>query len=89
VSYYVYLAQCADGTFYCGYTTDLRRRIKEHNQLDNRGAKYTRPRRPVELKYFEKFPNRSQAMKREHELKQLSHAGKQQLAGELGNLSGR
>lgn len=78
-NYYAYLVQCSDGSFYGGYTTDLKRRIKEHNSNDNSAAKYTRSRQPVELCYFEKFTERSQAMKREYELKQLSHQQKEAL----------
>ncbi len=50
---YVYIVECRDGTLYTGWTTDIERRIGQHNK--GTGAKYTRARRPVVLKYFEKF----------------------------------
>jgi putative endonuclease len=74
---YVYIVQCKDGTLYTGYTTDLQRRIKEHNE--GKGAKYTRCRCPVELKYFEEFKTKNEAMKREYEIKQLSRKDKLKL----------
>ena len=66
--YYVYIAQCADDTLYTGIATDLARRIEEHNSSE-KGAKYTRVRRPVSLVYSEEFPDRSLASKREYEIK--------------------
>ena len=66
--YYVYMLECADGTLYTGSTTDLERRLEEHNSSD-KGAKYTRVRRPARLVYSEKHPNRSCASKREYEIK--------------------
>ena len=75
----VYVLECADGTLYTGYTTDLERRVREHNAGD--GAKYTRGRTPVELRYHERFDSRSAAMSREYEIKQLSRAEKERLVG--------
>jgi len=66
--YYVYIVQCADSTLYTGISTELERRIKEHNG-STKGAKYTRVRRPVELVYSESHPDRSSASKREYEIK--------------------
>jgi len=66
--YYVYMLECADGTLYTGITTDLERRLEEHNGSE-KGAKYTRARRPVTLVYSEKYPDRSSASKREYEIK--------------------
>ena len=68
--YYVYIAKCADGTFYTGYTTDLTRREKEHNST-KKAAKYTKGRNPVKIIYSEKFLSKSVAMKREHIIKKL------------------
>ena len=51
----VYILTCADATLYTGVTTDLERRLKEHNDCDKKGAKYTRTRRPVSLSYTEQF----------------------------------
>ena len=66
--YYVYMVQCADDTLYTGIATGLERRIEEHNSSD-KGAKYTRVRRPVTLVYSEEHPDRSAASKREYEIK--------------------
>lgn len=66
--YYVYIVLCSDDTLYTGIARDLERRINEHNS-SQKGAKYTRVRRPVHLIYSEEFPNRSLASKREYEIK--------------------
>ncbi|MBQ1409662.1 MAG: GIY-YIG nuclease family protein [Oscillospiraceae bacterium] len=71
---YVYLLRCADGTLYCGWTTDLAARVKAHNS--GRGAKYTRSRLPVELVYFETYEDRHDALSREWHLKRLSREEK-------------
>ncbi len=74
--YFVYMVKCADDTFYTGITTELERRIEEHNGSD-KGAKYTRVRRPVNLVYSEEHPDRSSASKREYEIKKkMSRAEK-------------
>jgi len=62
------MVRCADDTLYTGIATDLLRRIEEHNSSD-KGAKYTRARRPVTLVYSEEFPDRSSASKREYAIK--------------------
>ena len=72
--YYVYLLRCGDGTLYAGFTNDLARRLAVHNA--GRGAKYTKSRLPVELVYWENFPNKSAALKREYAIKRLSRAEK-------------
>jgi len=74
MSYYVYIARCADGTLYTGLTTDLTAREESHNS--GLGAKYTRSRRPIEVVYSESFPDRSTASRREYEIKQLSRERK-------------
>ncbi|MFW5790080.1 MAG: GIY-YIG nuclease family protein [Bacillota bacterium] len=74
---YVYIVKCSDNTLYTGYTNDPVRRIEEHNSGD--GAKYTRGRRPVKLVYLEEFADKSEAMKREYEIKQLSRTNKLEL----------
>lgn len=79
-THYVYVLECADGSLYTGYTTDVERRVREHDSGD--GAKYTRSRTPVELRYTESFETRSAAMAREHEIKQLSRAAKERLVFE-------
>ena len=81
--WYVYIIRCNDHTLYTGVTNDLQRRIAEHNLGGNRGAKYTRPRRPVHLAYQEELPSRSAACKREYQIKQLSVHKKQQLIENL------
>ncbi len=68
--YYAYILKCADGTLYTGTTTDLKRRVFEHNYT-KRGARYTRSRRPIKLESSEKFSNRSKALIREAEIKKL------------------
>lgn len=73
--YYVYMVRCADDTLYTGITTDVVRRITEHN-TSARGAKYTRVRRPVKLVYTEEFPDRASASAAEYQLKKLSRAEK-------------
>jgi putative endonuclease len=74
---YCYIVECADGTFYTGWTTDPERRIKTHNA--GRGAKYTRIRRPVKLVYVEEQPDRATAMKRERAIKALPREKKMKL----------
>ncbi|MFB6308203.1 MAG: GIY-YIG nuclease family protein [Haloarculaceae archaeon] len=73
----VYVLRCSDDTFYTGYTTDVERRVAEHDRGD--GAKYTRGRTPVELVHVEAFDSRSAAMSREYEIKQLSRERKERL----------
>lgn len=74
-SHFVYILECADSTLYVGYTKDLDRRVAEHNNAKT-GAKYTKARRPVVLKYFESYETLSEALKREAQLKKLSRAEK-------------
>jgi len=78
MNYYVYLVECSDGTYYCGYTNNLDSRIKEHNS-SRTGAKYTKGRRPVKLIYSEELLSKSDAMKRENEIKRLSRREKEEL----------
>lgn len=77
--HYVYLLECSDdrNSFYIGYTTDLKRRLAEHNA--STGAKYTRGRTPVTPRYVEYWDSQSAAMSREWELKQLTRSEKEQL----------
>lgn len=77
MTHYVYLLRCADDTLYTGYTNDLSRRLAAHNS--GRGAKYTRFRRPVALVYWELWPDKSSALRREYALKQLPRAKKLKL----------
>lgn len=73
--YFLYILQCADNTFYTGITTNLERRINEHNN-SKLGAKYTKVRRPVKLIYSKEFENRSVASKEESRIKKLSRQEK-------------
>jgi putative endonuclease len=75
----VYIVRCADSSLYTGIAKDVKRRIEEHNLDNSLGAKYTRGRRPVKLVYSEEFANRSDAAKREHEIKRMSRKAKQDL----------
>jgi len=75
--HWVYVIECADDSFYTGYTTDVERRVREHDRGE--GAKYTRGRTPVELVHRERFDSKSAAMSREYEIKQLSRAKKERL----------
>ena len=76
--YYVYILNCSDNTLYTGITTDIKRRVDEHNDSD-KGAKYTKLRRPVNLVYSEESLNRSTASKREYEIKKMSRLKKLEL----------
>jgi len=74
---FVYIVRCADGTLYTGWTTDVERRVAQHNA--GRGARYTRIRRPVALVYHEEAPDRSTAMRREWTIKKLDRERKERL----------
>ena len=77
--HYVYIVECADGTYYTGYTVNVKRRLNEHNYSFKRGAKYTRSRRPVRLVYKEEYDNCSTALKREYEIKRMPRKKKIEL----------
>lgn len=76
--WWVYIVECADNSFYTGITTDIQRRLNEHNS-DTKGARYTRMRRPVKLVFQQSFEDRSQSSKQEHSIKQLSRKQKAKL----------
>lgn len=76
-THWVYVVRCGDGTYYTGYTTDVDRRIGEHNAGE--GAKYTRGRTPVRLVHTERFRSKSGAMQREYEIKTLDQQEKEAL----------
>jgi putative endonuclease len=78
MAYFVYILKCSDDTLYTGITTDLKRRVDEHNNSD-KGAKYTKLRRPVSLMYSEESEDRSSASKREYAIKKLSRLKKLEL----------
>lgn len=71
---YTYIVKCSDGSLYTGWTNDLEKRIRAHN--DGKGAKYTKSRRPVVLAYYEEFQTKEEAMRREWEIKQLDREQK-------------
>jgi putative endonuclease len=68
--WYTYIVRCADNTLYTGITTDVERRLKEHNS-DKKGARYTRGRRPVALVHCEMFSSRAEASRREAAIKKM------------------
>ncbi|UXR69755.1 MULTISPECIES: GIY-YIG nuclease family protein [unclassified Staphylococcus] len=72
--HYTYMLECADKSIYTGYTTNLTARIQKHNE--GKGAKYTKIRRPVSLKYYEIYETKSEALKREYAIKQLTRQQK-------------
>lgn len=74
---YTYILKCKDDTYYTGWTNNLEKRLKDHN--DGRGAKYTKPRLPVVLVYYETFETKEEAMRREYAIKQLTRAEKEKL----------
>ena len=76
MSYIVYVLKCSDKSFYTGIAKNLQQRIKQHNGQIKGGATYTRTRQPVKLVYSEEFSTRSEALKREHQIKKLTHSQK-------------
>lgn len=80
MNFYCYILECADGTFYTGWTVDPERRLAVHNK--GRGARYTRTRCPVRLVYVEELPDRKAAMKREIAIKRMKRERKMKLIGE-------
>lgn len=78
---YTYIVRCSDGTLYTGWTNNLDKRIKAHNQ--GTGAKYTKSRRPVVLVYWEEFETKEEAMRREYYIKHLSRNKKMDLCDEM------
>jgi putative endonuclease len=86
-SWYTYIVLCADGTYYTGVTTDINRRISEHNA--GVGSKYTRSRTPVKLVWKDCHPDRSSAQKEEYRVKRLSHEDKRIMAESYCNEDNR
>lgn len=82
MSYFVYILECSDGSLYTGITTNITKRLNEHNS-NKKGAKYTKTRRPVKLVYKETSENRSTASKREYAIKKLTRVKKLQLIKKL------
>jgi putative endonuclease len=76
-TFFCYILECADGTYYTGWTTDPQRRLRQHNH--GIGARYTRSHRPVRLVYVEEQPDRGSAMRREFKIKQMKRGAKEKL----------
>lgn len=74
--WFVYIVECADNSLYTGITTNLERRLLEHNDKNKSGAKYTRAKQPVRLVYHEQVDSRSAATKREMQIKRLKRSQK-------------
>lgn len=85
MAFYCYILECADGTYYTGWTTDPPRRERQHNA--GRGAKYTRTRRPVKLIYVEELSSRAEAMKRELAIKAMGREKKMILVRNSGQIN--
>jgi len=79
-SWFMYVVRCCDESYYTGITTNIDRRLHEHNHLSS-GAKYTRSRRPVRLVYYESHDNRSSASKAEYAFKKKSRIEKSYFLG--------
>ena len=82
---YTYILECKDGTYYTGWTNNLEKRLKDHN--DGKGAKYTKARLPVILVYHEKFLTKEEAMRREYAIKHMTRQEKSNLI-KIKNISG-
>lgn len=80
---YTYILRCKDGSLYTGWTNDLEKRVHDHNA--GKGAKYTKPRRPVELVYYEVFETKEEAMRREYAIKQMPRRQKMKVIGHMEN----
>ena len=82
-SYFTYILECIDGTFYVGMTHNIAQRIKQHNGIIKGGARYTRQRIPVTLRYYEQYETYKFAAYRERQLKKLTHKQKERLCDSL------
>lgn len=74
---YTYILECNDGTYYTGWTNNLEKRLKDHNE--GRGAKYTKARLPVSLIYYEEFQTKEEAMRREYAIKHMTRKEKEKI----------
>ena len=74
---FTYILECSDGSFYTGWTNNLEKRIAAHNS--GKGAKYTKTRLPVVLKYYEEFQTKEEAMRREYAIKHMTRSDKEKL----------
>ncbi len=85
--YFFYILRCSDNSLYCGITTDVDRRLKEHNSDNIKSAKYTRSRKPVVLVYQQKYPSIKEAMRREAEVKKWKKSKKELLVASVKTAS--
>lgn len=76
---YTYILECMDGSLYTGWTNDIDKRLKAHNE--GKGAKYTKARRPVKLVHVEEYKTKKEAMRREYEIKHMTRKEKEKLVG--------
>ena len=83
MTYYTYILECADGSYYTGSTDTLYNRVLQHNE--GRGAKYTKVRLPVKLVYHDEFESRSEAVKRERDIKKMNKTQKKKLVEDSGS----
>ena len=83
---YTYILECKDGTYYTGWTNNLDKRLKDHN--DGKGAKYTKARLPVSLIYYEEFQTKEDAMRREYAIKHMTRSEKCKLISGYREQSG-
>ena len=74
---YTYILECKDGSLYTGWTNNLEKRVRDHNE--GNGAKYTKARRPVVLAYYEAFETKEEAMRRECAIKRMTRKEKEEL----------
>ena len=84
--WFLYVLECNDGSLYTGVTTDVNRRLNEHNTSD-RGAKYTKVRRPVRLVWYREYPTRSEAQSEEYRFKKLTRKNKLKIINQLDKSS--
>jgi len=84
MNWYFYILRCANNSFYCGITNNLKERLNEHN--NGKGAKYTKTRLPAKLIYFEELPDKSSACKREIEVKGWRREKKEKLVASFTRL---
>jgi len=78
-SYHFYILRCSDNSLYCGMTSNLNKRLEEHNSKGSKGAKYLRAKKPVKVVYTEKHPDIKSAMNRELQIKKWTKAKKEAL----------
>lgn len=80
---YTYILECKDGSYYTGWTNNLDKRLKDHN--DGKGAKYTKSRLPVSLVYYEEFRTKKESMRREYAIKRMTRKEKCRLVSSSGD----